>query len=281
MKYCIDFLQECYPILDKVDEINIKYNRKNTHILDFINEHKTQTINVCLEDKENVDTFLFNNEIMNIKSILDNNPTYKIKVRIPNKNEYRELFLNLKEHKIPVFENRYLKTWDEIYESIIDGVSDIYIINELGFDLKNIKIATKGNIEIRVFPHIAQSDSNIDDIKKFFIRPEDIELYDSVIDVCELKLAGKKANILYNIYAKDKKWYGKLNEIIANFNSDLDSRYIVPAFGQQRIKCEKKCFKGGKCTLCERVNTLSKILEKNNLLIKVDKEEEDGKRTDN
>ena len=62
MKYCIDFLQECYPILDKVDEINIKYNRKNTHILDFINEHKNQTINVCLENKESVDTFLFNNE---------------------------------------------------------------------------------------------------------------------------------------------------------------------------------------------------------------------------
>ena len=70
MKYCIDFLQECYPILDKVDEINIKYNRKNTHILDFVNEHKNQTINVV---KKRGDFFENKKQITTNNSFSNNN----------------------------------------------------------------------------------------------------------------------------------------------------------------------------------------------------------------
>ena len=82
---------------------------------------------------------------------------------------------------------------------------------------------------------------------------------------------------LKNKIYKDKKWFGKLKEIIPNFDSELDSRFIIPHFAKQRIKCGKKCLKGGKCKICERIEQLSKTLEKSNLLVKIENKEERGK----
>lgn len=274
MRYCIDFYQTS-RILSEVDEINIKYNKDNTHILDFLKEHPAQTINICLNTQEDVNLFIRNSEIELLSAIKENNPEWTFKVRLYNYEDNIELFEILKEKSIPVYFYTFINNWDILHGYIKLGVSDVYIVEDLGFDLYTIKKVFQNQVNIRVFPHIAQSTWALSSvIKKFYIRPDDIDLYNNVVDVCEFHNVSDKADAYYNIY-KSGQWFGKLQEIILDFDSDLDGKYIAPSFAEQRIKCGKKCIKGGKCAICERIEELSKTLEKNNLVITIDKKKEE------
>lgn len=108
-------------------------------------------------------------------------------------------------------------------------------------------------------------------LKKFFIRPEDTDIYSQYIDIFEFYNVDEKLDTYYKIYAIDKKWFGQLNEIIIDFNSDIDNKYIVPRFLEMRYKCGKKCFKGGHCRRCEVIEELSSSLEQSELVVKIDK----------
>ena len=153
------------------------------------------------------------------------------------------------------------------------GVSDVYIVEELCFEIDKVaEIAHSEGVNIRVFPNVAQSSWNDSDgITKFFIRPEDVYLYEPYIDVLEFFNSRKRENTLYKIYAIEKKWFGQLSELIVGLNDDIDSRYIASEFGDKRRACRKNCVKGGKCRICDRVVALSQVLEKNNLIVKKDK----------
>lgn len=152
-------------------------------------------------------------------------------------------------------------------------VTDIYIINELGFSLDKLAIAAhKLGVKLRVYPNVAQTSAfnEMPALKKFFIRPEDIDLYSDYIDTCEFYNSDKKLETYYKIYKEDKKWFGKLNEIIIDFNSEIDNKYIIPRFAEKRIRCNKSCIKGGYCHRCDRIEELSHTLEQSKLIIKVD-----------
>ena len=89
----------------------------------------------------------------------------------------------------------------------------------------------------------------------------------------------KKIDIYYNIYNEKKKWFGQLNEIILDFNSDIDNKYIIPRFAEMRTRCGKNCLKGGSCRRCENIEQLSHTLEESKLIVHMDKdkkEENDG-----
>ena len=73
----------------------------------------------------------------------------------------------------------------------------------------------------------------------------------------------------YKIYAIDKKWFGKLNEVIIDFNdNEIDSRFILPQFAARRLNCGKRCFKGRPCRTCNAIEELAALLESENLMIK-------------
>jgi hypothetical protein len=139
------------------------------------------------------------------------------------------------------------------------------------------EIAHKNNVSIRVFPNVAQSSWNgIDDLLKFWIRPEDIDFYSQYVDTCEFYGEDEKNDILYNIYSNDKKWFGELKEIIIGLESDIDSRYIVPRFVKKRVKCGRQCLKGGNCQICQHIKELSGNLEKAGLMVTMEEKEEES-----
>jgi hypothetical protein len=134
------------------------------------------------------------------------------------------------------------------------------------------------NIQIRVFPNVAQSIyKNSLDKLKFWIRPEDIPIYEPYVDVCEFYGEENKQEIYYNIYAEDKKWSGSLGEIIIGLSDEINSMTLAPRFAEARIKCERKCMKGSPCHICEHMIELSQTLEKANLRITLDNNKEDIK----
>ena len=263
MKYCI-YYNKNSKILQEVDEITIKYNRKDTTLLDFLKLYENKRVNIYIADLQE---FIENKEIEKLKAIYNSGITnFAIKLPIYDK----DAITMIKETTIPFFIDKRVNNWD-LFNGYVDlGVSDIYIVEELCFEIDKVaKIAHEKNVKIRTFPNVAQSQwEDLPDIKKFFIRPEDIDIYSKYIDVIEFFGRDEQIATYYKIYAKDKQWFGQLKEIIIGLNSDIDSRYIIPKFAEKRLSCGKNCLKGGKCAICDRIIDLSKTLEKTNIMVK-------------
>ena len=274
MNYCIKYDKHS-SIRNDVDELIIEYSEKDNTFLEFLELYKEKRIIISnIEIKylyEKIDFFSeLCNKYNNIVFLFD----YYF-------NEYDDMLKEFQEKGMPYFFNKKINNWDELNGYISLGVSDVYIVEDMGFDLEAVKnAATVAEVRVRAFANVAQSSFNASAaLKKFFIRPEDIELYSDYIDTIEFFGDTKQQEVLYKIYTKDQKWFGKLNELILDFNSDIDSRYIIPRFAERRINCRKDCVRGGKCRMCERIEALSHTLEEANLIIKMDKEKgelEDG-----
>ena len=140
------------------------------------------------------------------------------------------------------------------------GVSDIYIANELGFYLGDIApYIHEKNVIIRAFPNVAQSIiEKTPVISKFFIRPDDVYLYEDLIDVFEFFGSLNRQSVLMEIY-KEETWSDILDLIIIGLNLDLDNRLFNPYFGEARVNCRKRCT-FGKCNICKRSFTLGETL---------------------
>lgn len=279
MKYCINYSNKSH-IIDKVDEILIRYDKNKILELftQFIPAHLNQRVIVQLMEENNIDTIV--NNLKKIISIYNENKDIKFDIQLPF---YNQKFIEeLKDTNLKYFFKAAANSWDKFTGLISQNVSDIYITDELAFELDKVaEIAHKNNIKIRIYPNVAQSRWNkLSDILKFFIRPEDIEMYEPYVDVCEFY--GDKAQQIdtyYKIYQEDKKWFGDLQEIIIGLDSKIDSRYIIPRFAEKRIKCGKDCLKGGKCEMCKRILDLSEQLENAHLIVQIDKEKEERDET--
>ena len=279
MKYCINYSNKSH-IIDKVDEILIRYDKNKILELftQFIPAHLNQRVIVQLIEENNIDTIV--NNLKKIISIYNENKDIKFDIQLPF---YNQKFMEeLKDTNLKYFFKVAANSWDKFTGLISQNVSDIYITDELAFELDKVaEIAHKNNIKVRIYPNIAQSRwDKLSDILKFFIRPEDIEMYEPYVDVCEFY--GDKAQQIdtyYKIYQEDKKWFGDLQEIIIGLDSKIDSRYIIPRFAEKRIKCGKDCLKGGKCEMCKRILDLSEQLENAHLIVQIDKEKEERDET--
>ena len=276
MKYCINYSNKSH-IINKVDEILIRYDKNKILELftQFIPAHLNQRVIVQLIEENNIDTIV--NNLKKIISIYNENKDIKFDIQLPF---YNQKFMEeLKDTNLKYFFKVAANSWDKFTGLISQNVSDIYITDELAFELDKVaEIAHKNNIKVRIYPNVAQSRwDKLSDILKFFIRPEDIEIYEPYIDVCEFY--GDKAQQIdtyYKIYQEDKKWFGDLQEIIIGLDSKIDSRYIIPRFAEKRIKCGKDCLKGGKCEMCKRILDLSEQLENAHLIVQIDKEKEEN-----
>ena len=127
----------------------------------------------------------------------------------------------------------------------------------------NVKIlstaAKKNNKSLRSFCNVCESSwLETPSIKTFFIRPEDLKLYEKYIDTFEFYInntSASRLNTLYEIYVKDQKWFGKLEEIIVGYIGEEDNRFFIPNnFGEKRLNCNKKCMQDNeKCNICNRI----------------------------
>ena len=54
---------------------------------------------------------------------------------------------------------------------------------------------------------------------------------------------------------------------------EKDGKYIIPRFGERRLKCNRKCFKGQKCDVCDTIAQIGKNLQNVGLVIRYKKED--------
>lgn len=268
MKYCINYnaTTSHMDCIKAADELTIEYNNKDDTLLEFLELNKDRRINLSINEEL---------ELSYLENLGQKYPNLYFKLPLDYLDKIKE-----KQPDIKYFFNYYVNNWDTFIGLVYKGITDIYIVESLGFELDKIaEIAHKENVSIRVFPNVAQSEwKSINSLKKFFIRPEDVSAYEPYVDVMEFYGEDSKSDIYYKIYAIDKKWFGKLNEIIISFNSDIDSKCMLPRFAEKRIRCGKSCFKGGKCEMCNRIYELSKTFEKSGFIIRMKEDETDGQR---
>lgn len=267
MKYCVNF-QKNFKYINEVDEITITYHRKDTSLIDFILKHQKQRINIYIKNEED---FIKYNCIKVFDEIAIQHPEIDFCFKL---NRYAEatkdLFLAISNSEIKhkYFFDYFIHDWDSLWGYINLNPSSIYITDEMGFEIKNVaKLLHSHGIEVRCFPNVAQSCwSETPSLKKFFIRPEDTIWYEPYVDVYEFFGKPDSLATYYKIYAIDRKWFGKLDEIILSFNGDIDSRFLLPSFAERRLECGKRCLKGRKCQICEAIEKLSVTLAKHNLI---------------
>lgn len=275
MKYCVDYRQN-FKYLNDVDEITINFRRTDTTLVDFLLLHKNKRINIYVNDEED---FINNKCIKLFDAIATDHPeiNFALKFRDYKVGKVKEAIEIIKgsviKHKY--FFEAFIRDWDTLLGYIELQPSDIYIVENLGFEIEAVATLLHiAEIQVRCFPNVGQSAwKGTPALKKFFIRPEDVHYYEPYIDV--LEFFGKENSIetYYKIYAIDKKWFGKLNEIIIDFNDEeIDSRFILPEFALRRMNCGKRCLKGRPCRVCKAIKELAEVLESHNLMIKtVDK----------
>ena len=59
-----------------------------------------------------------------------------------------------------------------------------------------------------------------------------------------------------------------LDEIIIDFNGNVDSRRLPREFGYYRTECGKRCIKGSNCNLCRAMRGFAERMEKTDTIIK-------------
>ena len=276
MKYSITYAKN-FRYLQDVYEIQLYWSTKDD-IVDFVLEKFEQRQRIIIDFTQNTVVDL-RKAMPKLLEMRKKHSNFAIKINIEEHKVFTSL---LKEKKIPFFFSSFCNNWDSLYAYGMLGVSDVYITEELCFNLKDVKAFCEPlRIKIRVFPNIAQvsgkgTSDSIPDIKKFFIRPEDIEEYEPYVDICELWGNHKNLNPLYEIY-KGGQWLGNISDIITAFEDEIPNTGIAPLFATMRINCKKKCYKG-KCDICSSIAELGYLMAEEGYAYASKREELIGER---
>jgi len=196
-------------------------------------------------------------------------------VRIPFGHRIKK---DLRDAGITFFYRDYAKTPDEVYAFIKERVTDVYITENLGFNISKVgQYCRDNNVKVRVIPNIAQypvgTKDIIPDSCKFFIRPEDTHAYEDYCDVFELISDDTMAlDALFEIY-KNRVWKGDLSILIRGLEDSFKNASMNPAFGPMRLGCNHKCMYG-KCKFCIDAQELAEMFARNKLQVTrvIDKE---------
>ena len=245
-------------------EININFKPKVAELDEFISKYNQKRINLIFENLESFNQEWDPDLILEFRKKY---PNCDLVIRLPEYNPRIQTLLTQKQvpHYYYIFANKW-----EIFNGLLEtSVTDIYVTEDLCFSMDIIQQKAQAkNKKIRVFCDVCQTSWPYENsLRTFFIRPEDVNLYNKYIDVVEFFDAEHNKdslNILYDLYNNGKRWAGPLNEIIKGFKEDTDSYYLIPYFGQKRLNCNKRC-NVSTCSFCLQVSSLADTLKQNQI----------------
>lgn len=256
MAFCSRYDSRSKYLFD-IDEIIIPFHDSDKNLMEFIEAHQNQRVII---DIKNEWRSFFTAIFLPIREKYSN-----VAIRLSELTD--EIYSDLQKIDLPFFLNKVIVEWEGFETTTNLGVSDIYIGGQLGFELSDVaRAAVRKQVRIRIHPNVAQSMyKETDPLKTFFVRPEDIDLYNrrfiSTFEFYFPEEVDLNWDVLYKAYAIDKKWNGPLKEIIIGLDSDINNMTISNRWTAQRLDCHRKCFKGSSCNVCKQFYDLSKNLE--------------------
>ena len=280
MKYCLPFfINSQYK--DTVDELYIEVYETSDilRLPAFLEEHQQQRVIIVIEDYD----FIIKDKF---KMIANKMTTGNFTICMGAGWDFylkREFANYCNKYNFPFFFQKGAGDWDTLRGMLDMGVSDVYVVEALGFELDKVADAVHTfGAQVRCYPDVAQSSWNgANPLYAFWIRPEDVDVYEGYIDVLESARKSKdvvKSDVFYDIYGKNKFWLGDLNVLIdglAQAGISIDSRRIVEPWAQRRLQCGKKCIKGNSCRVCHYALSLAETLKKDDLVLTPNKKIDD------
>ena len=268
MQYAVNYCKGAK--MEPFAEIIINYNRQDMELLTFLENHPNQRIILSIKQNDII-SFHEAQGWRQLNVIYDKYPF--IAVRFEDLGAFHQLTSIeeecIKELTVPYFFGAIVTTFDQLQYFLTQGVCAIYVAEDICFSLTWVKqLCKEKNVQVRAFPNIAQANVRaVPALKKFFIRPEDVNIYEDVIDILEFWGPIERQEVLYRFYSKGR-WFGNLRDLILDLDIEFDSRRILPEFAQMRKICNRKCMRGEPCEVCERILSISKKLENHHLIIK-------------
>ena len=261
--------------MDAADEIIIEYtDNSEESFVKFLTEHSDKRIIIDILD---FDTLKATGMICMFRDLKEkhNLTNWALRFNVSS-NRIGEVEQHLAEAKFSGFKDDkrkndyfyrlYLETFEQLDRFLYMSVSDIYLTNALAFDL----IRVKEKLEycefppkIRIHPNICQSYWG-DEIsaRSFFVRPEDVPVYEGYVDVMELYAQTleqlKAVNVYFDIY-KDGTWMGDLKEYLIGCKDSIQNIHLTEIFGKRRLGCRKRCVENGACRYCYDLALLSNM----------------------
>ena len=203
MRYCLHnpknkYRQQADEILATLPPIKDIELKK---LVEVILEYQDKQINLYIKDAKEC---LENHGVQMIQAIKSKYPDINIVLLTPKINEsdnedILDLIAEIKDAKLPFFTHNVVTDPATMYGLMQLGVSEMYISGELGFKLDEVsKILHKNKVKIRAFPNTAQIEWKLDNnLKAFYIRPEDMDVYDKYVDVIEFYKSVDIQKVLY------------------------------------------------------------------------------------
>ena len=268
MKYCGQYSNKIDMSL--FDEISIIYNKQDSQLISFLQEHLNQRIILIVKD---IEDFLQAEEWKKLNAIHEKYSAFNFAVCFKNLCTFQEapsaLQHCMQELKVPFFTGHIVTNFDQLQYLCNLGVSDVYLAEDICFDLKRARaVCERYKVQIRAFPNVGQcSVKSGPALKKFFIRPEDVEVYSDCIDTLEFWGPLDRQVTLLQIYKKGI-WFGDLKDLILDFDLSFDSKTIIPDFARIRKNCGRRCMKGEHCSICDTMYQISQKLADRNIIIK-------------
>ena len=253
------FYNKKFKYLDKIDELMFFYDEVSNDVLKTLKEEQAANIFLPFVPKEELDFTL-------LKSMREAHSNLVVTIGF----EQLDVIEELKSIGIKYNFGSHLFTFESISNAIKQEPNEIYITGELGFSIPIIKKMVNGRCGIRIYPDVNQVEQvkvpgeEMSCLSGFWVRPEDIELYDDYIDTMEFFHTNPiTCNALYEIY-RQGQWRGNIDHIIQNIDT-LDKKdyignaYIAPHFGKMRLNCRRKCL-WGECQACQNIEDLARAM---------------------
>lgn len=268
MNFCIQYCatNKC---LKQADEISIHFKASN-NLKVFLQEHTNQIINVIV-DRAELDSWQTLEPIF--LALAKEFPNFRVQI-FPT-GHMRDEFSALKSinPELPWFSGIPATNWERLRELIRCGATAVYIAEDLGFDaVSAAEMCHENGVKTRFIPNVATSScSTTPSIKKFFIRPEDLYLYESIADTIEIWGLPERQDAYFKAYKERKSWDGYLFPFFYSFakEENIEGDKIHPIFGKARLECKRRCFRDNrKCRICEQIIEFSEILKNKELRIK-------------
>lgn len=265
-----------YSKTDKLHQAAAQKNESEMlfdKLISFVEKYPNKRINIAIPDTD-IPIRHFNT----LNKIHDN---IFIKLNLYQFNWAKKL----KENNIKFFFDITvpITTFTLLDEVIKLGVTDIYVADDMCYNLDNVRAACdKHGIQIRLILNRipATTFGANTDIRAPIFSPRHFEILDNYIDVAEFDCFYEKESdaynwglfkVLYKAWFINHDWWNDLREI----NYDLEIFYPVrqelPNFIKRKINCGRKCVYSKRCNKCEIVMEIANEFYEEGSYIKLNK----------
>ena len=269
MKYAIKYRSD-FRDFENVDEVIFPYIKGSENIVEFIPKKLKKQEQRAIIDISSL-TIKIEDVMPYLNKLKEVHPNFVVQISYP---EQKDVIRFLQDNEIKFMFINFVNNYDLLYTLMKYNPTDIYIVEGLCFDLVNLQVIRNAGTQLRCFPDITQcarwTSAEISEMQKFWIRPEDTEIYEEFIDVFEIFHTDDRQSVVYEIY-KQRQWEGNLNMLlICSSELDIENTAIDPHFGPKRVNCKRRCMLG-KCDYCSEVEKFAKEFDKTGFAIVKDK----------